>query len=132
VFTFLGISGLLPGIYLVRQARTLRDFNTAMEYNNRSLRGVVCDSNGSPIPKATVDVFLDGAEKNQPMVTMRTDARGRFSFDLPEGEYVLDVGAPEIGESAVQVAIAKAGHIAELQIKLEVNPSIRQHSGVDH
>lgn len=119
---FPGLPGacvLLLGVYLVRQTNAQRDFNEAMEWNNRWLRGTASDGTGSPIPKAIVDVFVDGAERSQPIATMRTDYPGRFSADLPEGQYVLEVWAPEIGESSIHFAISKAGNNAELQIKLE-------------
>jgi hypothetical protein len=54
---------------------------------------------------------------------MRTDARGRFSADLPDGKYVLEVGVPEIGESSLQVEVSKLVRNPELQIKLAVTPS---------
>jgi len=58
-----GIFALLLGVYLVRQERQLREFNEAMERNNHSLRGVVCDEVGAPIPKATVDVFIEKSQE---------------------------------------------------------------------
>jgi len=127
VSAFPGVPGacaLLLGIYLVRQTRTLREFNEAMEWNNRSFRGTACDGTGSPIPKATVDVFVDGAERSQRVTTMLTDARGRFSADLPEGQYVLEVWAPEIGNFSIPVAVSKSVNNAELHIKLVAAHSI--------
>ncbi len=118
-----GVCALLLGIYLSRRARTQREFNAAMEWNGRQLRGIVCDGAGSPIPKATVDVFIEGSLESQPVASMRTDAKGRFSADLPDGKYVLEVGVPEIGESSLQVEVSKLVHSQELQIKLAVTPS---------
>jgi hypothetical protein len=60
---FPGLPGacvLLLGVYLVRQTNAQRDFNEAMEWNNRWLRGTASDGTGSPIPKAIVDVFWRG------------------------------------------------------------------------
>jgi len=121
VSEFLGVLGacaLLPGIFLVRQGRQLREFNEAMAFNNRSLRGIVCDQRGAPIAKATVDVFIEGSQGTQVMTTMQTDADGRFSADLPEGQYVLKAWAPELGESSLQCAVSKLERIPELQVKL--------------
>jgi hypothetical protein len=117
-----GVCALLLGIYLVRRAHKLREANEAMEWNNRSLRGVVHDPYGSPIPKATVDVFIEGSQGSQPVATMQTDARGRFSTDLPEGRYLLEVGVPELDEFSRQVEISKSGNTAELTVILEVDP----------
>jgi 5-hydroxyisourate hydrolase-like protein (transthyretin family) len=94
-----------------------------MERNKRSLRGVVRDETGSPIPKATVDVFVQGSQGEQPVTTMQTDAGGRFSADLPDGKYVLEVGVPEIGEPTLQVDLSKSGDSPELEIKLAVASS---------
>ncbi|MGO9324288.1 MAG: carboxypeptidase-like regulatory domain-containing protein [Terracidiphilus sp.] len=85
--------------------------------------GLVSDGTGSPIRNATVDVFAGGSQESQPAATMRTDARGRFSADLPDGKYVLEVGVPEIGESSLQVEVSKLVRNPELQIKLAVTPS---------
>jgi hypothetical protein len=123
VAAFPGVPGactFLLGVFLVRRARERREFNEAMDWNVRSLRGVVYDHGGSPVPRATVDVFVDGAERNQPVATMQTDARGRFSADLTEGQYLLEVGVPEVGESSVEVVVSKQGENREFQINLEM------------
>ena len=54
---------------------------------------------------------------------MQTDAGGRFSADLPDGKYVLEVGVPEIGEPTLQVDLSKSGDSPELEIKLAVASS---------
>jgi hypothetical protein len=72
--------------------------------------------------KASVDIFVKGKPENEQQVTLRTDAEGRFSADLPEGQYVLEVGVPEIGECVAEVAISKSGTNPELQIKLDSAP----------
>ncbi len=122
---FLGVAGglsLLAGIHYVRKDRESREFNEAMARNSRSLRGTVSDPNGLPAPKASVDIFIKGMPENEQPVTLRTDAEGRFSADLPEGQYVLEVGVPEIGECVAEVAISKSGVNPELQIKLGSPP----------
>lgn len=118
-----GVCAMLLGIYLARRARTRREFNAAMEWSSRPLRGIVSDGTGSPIRNATVDVFDEGSQESPPVATMRTDARGRFSADLPDGKYVLEVGVPEIGESSLRVEVSKLVRNPELQIKLAVTPS---------
>jgi hypothetical protein len=126
VAAFPGVPGactFLLGVYLVRRVREQREFNEAIEWNGRSLRGIVFDQGGSPVPKATVDVFVDRAERNQSVATAQTDARGRFSADLPEGQYILEVGVPEVGESSVEVVVSKQGENKEFQIILKLDES---------
>jgi len=126
VAAFPGVPGafaLLAGIYLVRRNRITREFNEVMEWNKRPLRGIVCDETGAPIPKATVDVFIEGAPECPSVATMHTDGKGRFSADLPDGKYVLEVGVPEIGESSMPVTVSKSGDNPELQVKLAVASS---------
>lgn len=118
-----GVCALLLGIYLARRARALSELSAAMEWIDRPLRGIVCDESDSPIPNATVDVFIEGSEESQPMATIRTDAKGRFSTDLPDGKYVLEVGVPEIGESSLQVEVSKLVHNKEVEIRLAVTLS---------
>jgi hypothetical protein len=113
-----GACAFLLGFYLVRRVRTEQEFDEAMAWNKRSLRGTVCDATGAPFPKATIDVFGAGPQGNKPVATMRADANGRFSANLPEGEYELEVWGPEIGRSSVQVVISKSGKNAEQYIKV--------------
>ncbi|MGA3132474.1 MAG: hypothetical protein ABSD59_16845 [Terracidiphilus sp.] len=56
------------------------------------------------------------------MATMQPDVGGRFSADLPEGQDVLQVWAPEIGESSLPVAVSELGDSTELKIKLDAAP----------
>jgi hypothetical protein len=118
----LGVAGclsLLAGIGYVRKDRQAREFNEAMARKNRSLRGTVHDSKGLPVAKASVDIFLKGSEDSERPQSLRTDAVGRFSADLPEGQYVLEVGVPEIGVSRVEAAITRSGNSPELEIKFD-------------
>src|ERR1700734_1470068 len=60
IFAVPGACLLLLGIHLVREARDERERMEALDQNERPLRGVVCDGNGAPIAKATVDIFIEG------------------------------------------------------------------------
>ena len=114
-----GVCALGYGIYLMRDARALRNFNEDLLWSERPLRGTVSDQAGSPIARATVDVFVDGMEESRPVATLVTDIRGRFSADLADGNYLLQVGVPELGESSMQVAVAKSGENQAMQIRID-------------
>ncbi|HUA91822.1 MAG TPA: carboxypeptidase-like regulatory domain-containing protein [Terracidiphilus sp.] len=132
---FLAVSGssaFLLGIYLVRRTRKLRQFEKAAEWNKRSLRGIVCSQTDAPISRATVDIFVKQEQGNEPVATTQTDSHGRFSADLPEGRYLLGVGAPEIGEFFLEVAISKLANNTELRIKFEPNGQRHDDRGNDH
>jgi hypothetical protein len=123
VASFPGVPGacaFLLGVHLMRRAHRLRERNDAREWNCHSLRGVVSNQSGSPVPHALVDVFPAGMQAGAAALTLRTDAGGRFSADLPEGKYVLEVQAPEIGESSLQVDVSNSAGPA-LEIKLVEN-----------
>jgi len=129
VAAFPGVPGacaFLLGFSLLRRARGQREFNEAMAWNSRPLRGVVSGPAGSPVPRATVDVFAEPAQENQPVATMLTDGRGRFSADLPVGRYLLEVGVPELGDSSVEVVVSKERENKELQIILTLDEPAEQ------
>jgi Carboxypeptidase regulatory-like domain len=126
VSAFLGVTGglsLLAGIHYVRKDRQLREFKEETARNSRSLRGTVSDPDGLPVLKASIDIFIKGKPENEQPMTLRTDAEGRFSADLREGQYVLEVGVPEIGECVTEVAISKSGANPELEIRLDSPPA---------
>jgi hypothetical protein len=126
VAQFPGVPGafaLLLGISLTLKARQRRERNEAAEWNNASLRGIVRDPNGSPIAKATIDVFVEGCETGQPVATMRTGARGKFSALLPAGSYLVEISVPEAGESRLPVTISPPENIADLEVKMDAAPS---------
>jgi len=113
-----GISALLLGIYFVRTAQSERKFREEMERNNRSLRGSVFDRTGTPVPEATVDIFTS-SEAKCPIATTQTDDDGRFSVELPDGEYVLSISVPEVGETALPVTVSHYDRNEEMQIRFE-------------
>jgi Carboxypeptidase regulatory-like domain len=123
VFAVPGGALLLLGFRLMGEVRGERERIETLESNQGTLRGFVCDASGSPIPRATVDVFIEGLGGKRPAASTRTGSGGRFAVELPEGQYLLEVGVPELGESSMPVAVSKSGDSAELQIKLPVATS---------
>jgi hypothetical protein len=123
IFALPGAGVLLFGIHLVRQDREIREFNEAMERNDRWLRGIVCDKKGVPIPKATVDIYIEGSQGREPVASVRTGSGGRFATDLPEGQYLVVVSVPEVGESSLPLTVSNSEDSPELQIEVEATPS---------
>ncbi len=120
VFAVPGACLLLLGIHLVREVREERERIEALDRNESSLRGFVCDLNGVPIAKAAVDIFIEGTQGSEPVASVKTGSGGRFAADLPEGRYVVVVSVPEIGESSRPVTISTSGDDQELEIKVDV------------
>jgi hypothetical protein len=87
------------------------------------LQGTVRDPAGYLIPRATVDVLIEGTQGKQHAATVHTDASGSFSFNLPEGEYVLKISAEGFDQYFELIRVSRSGSTAELQIKLEIAPS---------
>jgi hypothetical protein len=87
------------------------------------LRGIVCDRIGNPIPKAAVLVLIKGTQGKRHAAKAETDANGRFSADVPEGQYLLDVSAGGFEEGLRLVTVSRSGSDTELKIKLEIGPS---------
>ncbi len=83
-----------------------------------SLRGVITDPSGAPIPSASVaiedaDIGIHAEGKS--------DAVGRYSFqELPPGQYTITVQAPGFGRSVLQ-AILLVAQPATADVKLSVN-----------
>ncbi len=84
-----------------------------------TFRGMVCDSNGDPLPNSTLKVLARGTEGKQSVAELKTDKDGRFYAILPEGRYVVLVRSPGFVSSLLPVAISASGVNEEIQIKLE-------------
>jgi len=119
VFAAPGIGLLMLGSRMVRKVRDEREGIEELERKRCALRGMVCDRNGVPIPKAQVDVFVEGPEEKKLVTSVRAGSGGRFAADLPDGQYLLEVGVPEIGFTSLQVRLPNAGDNGEVQIKFE-------------
>jgi hypothetical protein len=87
------------------------------------LHGVVCDRVGSPIARANIDVLIAGTQGKQHAGRSRTDSKGEFSIDLPEGRYLLKVSAQGFTDWFRLVVVSRPESSDALQIKLEIAPS---------
>ena len=123
IFAVPGVCLLLLGIHLVREVREERERIEALDRNESSLRGFVCYQDGVPIPKATVDIFIDGSQGSEPKASVKTGSGGRFAADLPAGQYVVVVSVPEVGESSRPVTVSESGEGPEVEIKIEAAAS---------
>lgn len=81
-----------------------------------SLKGVVEDPTGAPIPMATVSVRDNAASVS---IKVETDDAGQFSLALPDGSYVLRIHADGFDDSEVPARVS-AGHSAPLRLRLKV------------
>ena len=122
------LSGQTLDLYLTAQPPTFAERLAAAEASTdvstmSELRGIVSDPIGSPIQKATVDVLIKGTQGKQHALKVHTDANGRFSADLPEGQYLLYVSGQGFSGCYRLVTILRSGNSAELKIKPQIGPS---------
>jgi hypothetical protein len=87
------------------------------------LRGIVTDRSGAAVWNAAIDVLVKGTQGKQHAARLRADKSGRFSADLPEGQYVVFVLSPGFQVAVVPVTVSKAGTSDELAILLEIGQS---------
>lgn len=79
-----------------------------------SVRGVVLDASGAPVPGALVVVESPAGTQ-----VVRTDAAGRFAVELPEfGACVLRARAEGFAEAVISVA-PRTGEVAESRLVLQ-------------
>jgi hypothetical protein len=85
--------------------------------------GVVCDPMGVPISNGSVDVVFKGTEGKKYAARLFTDASGRFSAILPEGDYVAFFHCRGFSDRVIVLAILKTGSSSELQVKMRIAPA---------
>jgi hypothetical protein len=72
--------------YVLSRARTVRPANVVSAF-----RGVVKGFDGTPVPNATIDVFVKQLGIDQKATHLHTGSLGEFSADFPEGEYAISI-----------------------------------------
>ena len=82
-------------------------------------RGVVYGG-GAPIPQASVDVLFKGTGGKRYAARSYADEFGKFSIDLPEGDYVALFNALYFRTKVVALTISKTGSEGGLEVVLEV------------
>jgi iron complex outermembrane receptor protein len=89
---------------------------TTTQASNATLSGVVTDSQGASLPKATVVLEADGFTRR-----VTADAGGRFQFtNLAPGTYALDVDAPGFATSRRTGVTVTSDRPTELSIPLQL------------
>lgn len=81
------------------------------------LRGVVNDLGDQPAPHAKIDVFVSTLGINQQPMHLRTDSRGMFSANLPDGQYAVNI-QKNGWQSMFWVDIAQTSASTGLQVSL--------------
>jgi hypothetical protein len=97
----------------------------AVETSSRAMHiaqfdGTVTDPIGSPIASAIIDVLKKGTEGKQRVTSLHTDAGGKFSADLPDGEYLIRIAAPGFEELLLLVNVSKSTNSEGLRLKLHI------------
>jgi len=87
----------------------------------RQLHGTIRDAEGHPIPDATINVVDKGSLGIAYAQQFQTDAQGRFSANLRDGDYVVFFTAPNMNEHAISFTISGAAADRDLQIVLSRN-----------
>src|SRR5438034_960851 len=78
------------------------------------LRGTVLDPSGAVIPGADVKV----SQGNRVVGEGKSDATGNFSFDVPAGEYKVEISAAEFKPHTQNVRVA--ANMRPVQVSLAV------------
>jgi hypothetical protein len=86
----------------------------------QTFHGVVHDQSGAVIPGAMIDVMVKGTQGSKHAALIRSDNSGKFSADLPKGDYVAVIASPGFQVQTLSFSIAAAGTSSDLQIVLIV------------
>ena len=82
-----------------------------------SLRGVVLDASGRPIPHTRITAFARGSQQRLATIA---DAEGKYAFTLGAGDYLIQADAPGMARRvAAGVTLADTSETA-LDLKLDV------------
>ena len=94
--------------------------NVCVDNNLNPLRhfcGAVVDSDGRPIPNATVSVLQRGIE----VAAKSTDASGAFSFDsLESGKYEFHAGAKGFASVSFPFVISNPGAKCKQKVEIQL------------
>lgn len=85
--------------------------------------GVIADATGALIPGASIDVVRKGTGRRVHVARVRSDAQGRFSATLADGDYVVFFRASGFSERILPLTISRANGSGELQVRLDIGPS---------
>lgn len=85
-----------------------------------AFRGVIQDSSGAPIPKASIQIMNMGVQGKRPTIRPRSNAQGEFADRLPDGEYVVSFVASGFKSRTLHILKSETDGANELDIKLQV------------
>jgi hypothetical protein len=112
-------------------------FVPALGIHASELRGVVVDSEGSPIPRARILVHWDssgstvGLKANVGIksdLVVESKANGEFGAELPPGFYDVFVSASAFSPECRKIRI-KSGEVLPYNAKLKADPIITKELG---
>ena len=77
----------------------------------QAFRGVVHDPSGAIIPGATIDIMVKGTQGKTHAALILSDNSGKFSADLPNGDYVAMISSPGFQIQTLSFTIAATGSV---------------------
>jgi hypothetical protein len=86
----------------------------------QTFHGVVHDQSGAVIPGAMIDVLVKGTEGKTHAALIRSDNSGKFSAELPSGDFVAMISSPGFQVQTFSFTIAASGSADDVQIVLIV------------
>lgn len=89
----------------------------------QTFSGVICDTTGALIPRASIDVLRKGTGGKVHVARIRSDAQGRFAARLEDGDYVVFFRASGFSERVLPLTISRADGSGELKVRLDIGPS---------
>jgi hypothetical protein len=100
---------------------------TSAETNVCTLHGTITDETGAAIPNTRVLVQWDSSSKwvsghEVKDASLRADAYGKFSVQLPPGFYDVFVSAPAFSPVAKKLRIE--GRVNTLEFRLKIDPGV--------
>lgn len=92
--------------------------SAAREYAEFS--GVVVDQSRGRIPGVSIDVVIRGTKGTEHVRRLRSDNLGRFSADLPDGNYVAAFSSPGFKVQYIPLTITKSASDNNMHVVLDI------------
>ncbi|MGC2163371.1 MAG: carboxypeptidase regulatory-like domain-containing protein [Silvibacterium sp.] len=85
-----------------------------------AFHGVVQDETGAPIPKASIEVTDMGIQGMQNTTHLHSNAKGKFSVKLPNGDYIATFYSSGFKQRVLHLVIVKAENANDLSVELQI------------